>query len=237
MTTIETLEQQIREERKLSEALQNGLDNLKETKRQRRAASIEKYIETCVEELCEIFPGRIQYNSVYKTIAFYRTPTNRFEIVALSGVDDTETLDKLFEQTTTAIRLILKVFDLKEQLLNPSVIIHRTYLQPNSCGLFEKLIVTNGVQSLDFTISDTIDVNYSWGRKRLDRSFDHEIMYSDGTHISFRESIRNAPAISFNYSFKTTLETLEADVQKARAIAEKAPYHLDVNRTKATVTL
>ena len=150
---------------------------------------------------------------------------------------DTETLDKLFEQTTTAIRLILKVFDLKEQLLNPSVIIHRTYLQPNSCGLFEKLIVTNGVQSLDFTISDTIDVNYSWGRKRLDRSFDHEIMYSDGTHISFRESIRNAPAISFNYSFKTTLETLEADIQKAKDLAEKANYSLDVDSTKATVTL
>ena len=42
MPTIETLERQIREERKLSEALQNGLDNLKETKRQRRAASIKK---------------------------------------------------------------------------------------------------------------------------------------------------------------------------------------------------
>ena len=237
MTTIETLEQQIREERKLSKALQNGLDNLKEAKRQKRAVFIEKYIETCVEELCKTFPGRIQYNSVYKTITFYQTPTNLFEIVALTGVDDTETLDKLFEQATTAIHLILKVFELKDQLLNPSVIIHRTFLQSDTYGLFDNLIVTNSVQSLDFTISDTIDVAYSWGRKRLDRSFDHEIMYSNGTHISFRESIRNAPAVSFNYSFKTTLETLEADIQKARAIAEKAPYHLDVDRTKATVTL
>lgn len=237
MTTVETLEQQIREERKLSEALQNGLDNLKEAKRQKRAVFIEKYIETCVEELCKTFPGQIQYNNVYKTITFRRTPTNLFEIVALTGVDDTETLDKLFEQATTAIHLILKVFELKDQLLNPSVIIHRTSLQSDTYGLFDNLIVTNGVQSLDFTIGDTIDVDYSWGRKRLDRSFDHEIMYSDGTHISFRESVRNAPAVSFNYSFKTTLETLEADVQKARAIAEKAPYSLDVYRTKATVTL
>lgn len=237
MTTIETLEQQIREERKLSETLQNGLDNLKETKRQRRAASIEKYIETYVEELCEKFPGQIQYNSVYKTITFRQTPTNWFEIVSLKGADDAETLDELFEQATIAIRLILKIFELKEQLLNPSVIIHRTFLQSDTYGLFDNLIVTNSVQSLDFTIGDTIDVNYSWSRKRLDRSFDHEIMYSDGTHISFRESVRNAPAVSFNYNFETTLETLEADVQKAKAIAEKANYNLDVDGTKATITL
>ena len=96
MTTVETLEQQIREERKLSEALQNGLDNLKEAKRQKHAVSIEKYIETCVEELCKMFPGQIQYNSAYKTITFRRTLTNWFEIVDLAGADDTETLDKLF---------------------------------------------------------------------------------------------------------------------------------------------
>ena len=237
MTTIETLEQQIREERKLSEALQNGLDNLKEAKRQKRAVFIEKYIETGVEELCKMFPGQIQYNNVYKTITFCRTPTNWFEIVALNGVDDAETLDKLFEQTATAIHLILKVFELKDQLLNPSVTIYRTFLQSDTYGLFDNLIVTNGVQSLDFTIGDTIDVAYSWGRKRLDRSFDHEIMYSDGTHISFRESVRNEPVISFNYNFETTLETLEADVQKARIIAKKAPYSLDAYRTKATITL
>ena len=237
MTTIEAIQQRIWEERNRKEALQDKRDELVEANRQEQNDLIEKRIETHVDALHALYPSHIQYEKANQSITYYQTIDEQFEIASFDGTNTIEEADKLFAHTLTAIALIQKLFELKTQLLGADTRIHRTYLQPNSCGLFEKLIVTNGVQSLDFTISDTIDVNYSWGRKRLDRSFDHEIMYSDGTHISFRESIRNAPAISFNYSFKTTLETLEADIQKAKDLAEKANYSLDVDGTKATITL
>lgn len=237
MTTIETIQQQIWEERNRKEALQDKRNELVEAERQEQNDLIEKHIEAHVDALHALYPSQIQYEKANQSITYYQTIDEPFEIASFDETDTIEEADELFAHTLTAIALIQKLFELKTQLLGADARIHPTRLSPNVYGLFERLFVTNETQSLEFIVDKTINVDYSWGRKQLSRSFDHEIMYSDGTHISFRESIRNAPAISFNYSFKTTLETLEADVQKARAIAEKAPYHLDVNRTKATATL
>lgn len=237
MTTIEAIQQQIWEERNRKEALQDKRDELVEAERQEQNDLIEKRIETHIDALHTLYPSQIQYEKANQAITYYQTIDEQFEIASFDETETIEEADELFTHMLTAIALIQKLFELKTQLLGADARIHPTRLSPDVYGLFERLFVTNETQSLEFTVGKTINVDYSWGRKRLDRSFDHEIMYSDGTHISFRESIRNAPAISFNYSFKTTLETLEADVQKARAIAEKAHYHLDVYRTKATVTL
>ena len=237
MTTIETIQQQIWEERNRKEALQDKRDELVEANRQEQNDLIEKRIETHVDALHTLYPSHIQYEKANQSITYYQTIDEQFEIASFDETETIEEADELFAHTLTAIALIQKLFELKTQLLGADAHIHPTRLSPNVYGLFERLFVTNETQSLEFIVDETINVDYSWGRKRLDRSFDHNIKYSDGTHITLKESFRNQPVVSFNHAFETTLETLEADIQKARAIAEKAPYHLDVNRTKATVTL
>lgn len=237
MTTIETIQQQIWEERNRKEALQDKRNELVEAERQEQNDLIEKHIEAHVDALHALYPSQIQYEKANQSITYYQTIDEPFEIASFDETDTIEEADELFAHTLTAIALIQKLFELKTQLLGADARIHPTRLSPNVYGLFERLFVTNKTQSLEFIVDETINVDYSWGRKQLSRSFDHDIKYSDGRHITFKESFRNQPTLSFNYSFKTTLETLEADVQKARAIAEKAPYRLDVYRTKATVTL
>lgn len=237
MTTIEAIQQQIYEERNRNEALQDKRDNLVETNRQEQNDLIEKRIKTHVDTLHALHPSHIQYEKVNKAITYYQTIDEQFEIVSFGDVDTIEEIDELFTQTKTAIALIQKLFELKTQLLGADARIHPTRLSPNFYGLFERLIVTNNDQSLEFMVDETINVDYSWNRKRLNRSFDHDIKYSDGSHITLKESFRNQPTLSFNHAFETTLETLEADIQKAKDLAEKANYSLDVDGTKATITL
>lgn len=237
MTTIEAIQQQIYEERNRNEALQDKRDELLEVKQQENAALINNRIETHVDALHALYPSQIQYEKANQSITYYQTIDEQFEIASFEDTDTTEETDELFAQTKTTIQLIQKIFELKSQLLGVDARIHPTRLSPNVYGLFERLIVTNDDQLLAFTVDKTIDVDYSWNRKRLNRSFDHNIKYSDGRHITFKETFRNQPTLSFNYNFQTTLETLEADVQKARDLAENTNYRLDVNNTTATITL
>lgn len=237
MTTIEAIQQQIYEERNRNEALQGKRDELLEAKQQENAALINNRIETHVDALHALYPSQIQYEKANRSITYYQTIDEQFEIASFEDTDTTEEADELFAQTKTAIQLIQKIFELKSQLLGVDARIHPTRLSPNVYSLFERLIVTNDDQSLTFTVGETINVDYSWSRKHLNRSFDHDIKYSDGTHIDLKETFRNAPAVSFNHTFETTLETLEADIQKAKTLAEETNYILDVDGTKATITL
>lgn len=237
MTTIETIQQQIWEERNRKEALQDKRDELAEAERQEQNDLIEKRIETHIDALHALYPSQIQYEKANQTITYCQTIDEPFEIASFDETETIEEADELFTHMLTAIALIQKLFELKTQLLGADARIHPTRLSPNVYGLFERLFVTNETQSLEFTIGETINVDYSWGRKRLDRSFDHNIKYSDGTHITLKESFRNQPTLSFNHAFETTLETLEADIQKAKHLAEKTNYRLNVDKTTATVTL
>ena len=237
MTTIETIQQQIWEERNRKEALQDKHDELVEAYCQEQNDLIEKRIETHVDALHALYPSQIQYEKTNKAITYYQTIDEQFEIASFDETDTIEEADELFTHTLTAIALIQKLFELKTQLLGADTRIHPTRLSPDVYGLFERLFVTNDTQSLEFMVGETINVDYSWGRKRLDRSFDHNIKYSDGTHITLKESFRNQPTLNFNHAFETTLETLEADIQKAKDLAEKANYSLVVDGTKATITL
>lgn len=237
MTTIETIQQQIWEERNRKEALQDKRNELVEAERQEQNDLIEKHIEAHVDALHALYPSQIQYEKANQSITYHQTIDEPFEIASFDETDTIEEADELFAHTLTAIALIQKLFELKTQLLGADARIHPTRLSPNVYGLFERLFVTNETQSLEFIVDETINVDYSWGRKQLSRSFDHDIKYSDGRHITFKESFRNQPTLSFNHAFETTLETLEADIQKAKDLAEKANYSLDVDSTKATVTL
>ena len=237
MTTIETIQQQIWEERNRKEALLDKRDELVEANRQEQDALIEKRIETHVDTLHTLYPSHIQYEKTNKAVTYYQTINEQFEIASFDETDSIEEADELFAHTLTAIALIQKLFELKTQLLGADACIHPTRLSPNVYGLFERLFVTNETQSLEFMVGETINVDYSWNRKRLNRSFDHDIKYSDGTHITLKESFRNQPVVSFNHAFETTLETLEADIQKAKVVAEKVNYNLDVDGTKTTITL
>ena len=237
MTTIEAIQQQIWEERNRKEALQDKRDELVEANRQEQNDLIEKRIETHVDALHALYPSQIQYEKANQSITYYQTIDKQFEIASFDETDTIEEADELFTHTLTAIALIQKLFELKTQLLGADARIYPTRLSPNIYGSFERLIVTNDNQLLTFTVGETIDVDYSWNRKRLNRSFDHNIKYSDGRHVTLKESFRNQPTLSFNHAFETTLETLEADIQKAKDLAEKANYSLDVDGTKATITL
>ena len=237
MTTIEAIQQQIYEERNRNESLQGKRNDLLEAKQQEIAALIDKRIKTHVDTLHALYPSQIQYEKANQSITYYQTIDEQFEIASFDETETIEEADELFAQITIAIALIQKIFELKSQLLGADARIHPTRLSPNIYGLFEHLIVTNDDQLLAFTVGETIDVDYSWNRKHLNRSFDHNIKYSDSRHITFKETLRNQPTLSFNHSFKTTLETLEADIQKAKALAEEAGYTLDVDGTTATITL
>lgn len=237
MTAIETIQQQIWEERNRKEALQDKRDELVEAERQEQNDLIEKRIETHIDALHTLYPSHIQYDKANQSITYYQTIDEQFEIASFDETETIEEADELFTHTLTAITLIQKLFELKTQLLGADARIHPTRLSPDVYGLFERLFVTNETQSLEFMVGETINVDYSWSRKRLDRSFDHNIKYSDGTHITLKESFRNQPVVSFNHAFETTLETLEADIQKTKDLAEKANYNLDVDGTKATITL
>ena len=237
MTTIETIQQQIYEERNRKEALQDKRDELIEANRQEQNNLIEKRIEAHVDTLHALYPSHIQYEKANQSITYYQTIDEPFEIASFDETETIEEADELFAHTLTAITLIQKLFELKTQLLGADARIHPTRLSPNIYGSFERLIVTNETQSLEFIVDETINVDYSWNRKRLNRSFDHNIKYSDGRHVTLKESFRNQPTLSFNHAFETTLETLEADIQKAKDLAEKANYSLDVDGTKATITL
>lgn len=237
MTTIEAIQQQIYEERNRNETLQDKRDDLLEAKQQENAALIDNRIKTHVNALHALYPSQIQYEKANQSITYYQTIDEQFEIASFDDTETIEEADELFAHTLTAIALIQKVFALKSQLLGADARIHPTRLLPNVYGLFERLIVTNDDRLLEFTVGETIDVDYSWNRKRLNRSFDHNIKYSDGRHITFKETFRNQPTLSFNHAFETRLETLEMDVQKAKTLAENANYHLDVDNTTATITL
>lgn len=237
MTTIETIQQQIWEERNRKEALQDKRDELVEANRQEQNDLIEKRIETHVDALHTLYPSHIQYEKANQTITYYQTIDEQFEIASFNETDTIEEADELFAHTLTAIALIQKLFELKTQLLGADARIHPTRLSPDIYGLFERLIVTNDDQLLAFTVGKTIDVDYSWNRRRLNRSFDHNIKYSDGRHVTLKETFRNQPTLSFNHAFETTLETLEADIQKAKVLAEEADCTLDIDGATATITL
>lgn len=237
MTTIETIQQQIYEERNRKETLQDKRDELVEANRQEQNDLIESRIETHVDTLHALYPSQIQYEKANQSITYYQTIDEQFEIASFDETDTIEEADELFTQTKTAIALIQKLFELKPQLLGADARIHPARLSPNVYGLFERLIVTNDDQLLAFTVGETIDVDYSWNHKRLNRSFDHNIKYSDGRHVTLKETFRNQPTLSFNHAFETTLETLEADIQKAKDLAENTNYRLDVDNTTATITL